>query len=214
MLELESFPNDQIINWSAMARKYNIPQKNGGQILKTVAEKRGIDVSRLDKRDNSVQRIRRRKKKLVGGEISTPCLPTVQEITKEKQYLIESGELSIGEPCTPYTITKSIATSSGEIEIKSINIYGRKIPLYELRQYLLAKQEMYMRINLPQCSEGTAQPSQCTRSIGIWHDHSTILHTGYIYFLPYGLYMIQWCLFPRRNMLLHTSKKLQTSKRL
>lgn len=131
MSELESFPEDQIINWSAMARKYSIPQKNGGQILKTVAEKRGIDVSRLDKRDNSVQRIRRRKK-LVRGEISTPCLPTVQEITKEKQYLIESGELSIGEPCTPYTIIKSIATSSGEIEIKSINIYGRKIPLYEL----------------------------------------------------------------------------------
>jgi hypothetical protein len=89
----------------------------------------------LDKRDNSVQRIRR-KKKLVGGEISTPCLPTVEEMTKEKH--LESGELSIGEPCTPYTIKKSIATSSGEIELKSIDIYGRKIPLYELRQYLLA----------------------------------------------------------------------------
>ena len=50
MSELESFPHDQIINWSAMARKYNIPQTNGGQILKTVAEKRHIDVSRLDKR--------------------------------------------------------------------------------------------------------------------------------------------------------------------
>ena len=55
MSEVESFPEDQIINWSAMARKYNILQENGGQILKTVAEKRGIDVSRLDKRDNSVQ---------------------------------------------------------------------------------------------------------------------------------------------------------------
>jgi hypothetical protein len=44
MSELESFPEDQIINWSAMARKYNIPQKNGGQILKAVAEKRGVDV--------------------------------------------------------------------------------------------------------------------------------------------------------------------------
>ena len=53
MSELEYFPDDQIINWSAMARKYNIPQKNAGQILKTVAEKRDIDVSRLDKRQYS-----------------------------------------------------------------------------------------------------------------------------------------------------------------
>ena len=45
-----------------------------------------------------------------------------------------------------------------------------------------------MRINLPQCSEGTAQPSQCTRSMGIWHDHSTILHTGYILFAIWILY--------------------------
>ena len=74
-----------------------------------------------------------RKKKLVGGEISTPCLPTVQEVTKEKQHLVESGELSLGEPCTPYTIKKSIATSTGEIEIKSIEIYERKVPLFELR---------------------------------------------------------------------------------
>ena len=27
MSELESFPEDKIINWSAMARKYTIPQK-------------------------------------------------------------------------------------------------------------------------------------------------------------------------------------------
>ena len=49
--------------------------KNGGQILKAVAEKRSIDVSRLDRRDNSVQRTQRRKKKLAGSELSIPCLP-------------------------------------------------------------------------------------------------------------------------------------------
>ena len=65
--------------------------------------------------------------KIVGGEIPTPCLPTLQEVTKEK-HLVESGELSLGEQCTHYTIKKSIATSTGEIEIKSIKIYGRKIP--------------------------------------------------------------------------------------
>ena len=66
---------------------------------------------------------------LIGGEVSTPYLPTVQEITTEKVHLVKSGELSLGKPCTPYIIKKSIATSSGEIEIKSIEIYRRKIPL-------------------------------------------------------------------------------------
>ena len=45
-----------------------------------------------------------------------------------------------------------------------------------------------MRINLPQSLEGTAQPSQYTRSIGVWHDHSTILCTGYILFAIWILY--------------------------
>ena len=105
-----------------------------------------------------------------------------QEITKEIHQLVESGELSLGEPRTPYTIKKSIATSTGEIEIKSIEIYGRKIPLFELRKWLLVKQEKYMRINTPIYSECRDEPSQCTRHIAIWHDHSTILHTGYILF--------------------------------
>ena len=45
-----------------------------------------------------------------------------------------------------------------------------------------------MRINLPQSLETVFQPSQCTRYIGSWHDHSTILHTGYILFAVWILY--------------------------
>ena len=43
-------------------------------------------------------------------------------------------------------------------------------------------------MNLPQHLEDTAQSSQCTKSIGIWHDHSTILHKGYILFAVWILY--------------------------
>ena len=139
-------------------------------MLKEVAKRRGIDVSRLDNRGNHTQRIRRRKKKLVGGEISTPCLPTVQKIMEDKQQLIESGELLLGEPCTPYTATKSTVTSTGEIKFETIQIYGRKIPLHDLRKVLLAKHE------------------KCTRHLALWHDHSTILHTGYILFAVWILY--------------------------
>ena len=84
----------------------------------------------------------------------------------------------------PLTVKKSIATSTGEIGIKSIEIYGQKIPL-ELRKYLLEKQEKFMCINMPQSSNGR---NQRTRHLTIWHDHSTILHTGYILFAVWIIY--------------------------
>lgn len=76
MEELENFPEDSIIYWSAMARKYEIPQKNGGQILKETAQKHNIDVSKLDHRQNTTPRVRRRKCRLLGGEVSGPTLPS------------------------------------------------------------------------------------------------------------------------------------------
>ena len=41
--ELQRLPEGEIVNWSAIARKYNATQKNGGQILNCIAEKQGID---------------------------------------------------------------------------------------------------------------------------------------------------------------------------
>ncbi len=60
--------------------------------------------------------------------------------------MIDSGELSIGEPCTPFTISKVIINSNLTVETKDVTIFGRKIPLHELRQKLLEQQEDYMRL--------------------------------------------------------------------
>lgn len=68
ILELQSFPEDETINWSQMARKYSIPQKNGGQVLKEVAKRRGIDFDKLDNRGDCTQRIRRKKKNWLEGK--------------------------------------------------------------------------------------------------------------------------------------------------
>ena len=104
MDEIRNLPDGERINWSALARKYNVPQKNGGQILKQLAEHRGIDMSNLDQKKVTLHQ-RKCKKRLPGGEISTPCLPTKGEIMNEKKRLVESGDLTIGEPCTPYVMT-------------------------------------------------------------------------------------------------------------
>ena len=107
---------------------------------------------------------------------------------EDKQQLIESGELLLGEPCTLYTATKSTVTSTGEIKFETIQIYGRKIPLHDLRKVLLAKHEKYMRINMPRETTCTHTNEMCTRHLALWHDHSTILHTGYILFAVWILY--------------------------
>ena len=75
MKELESFPPTQKIDWSAMARRYNIPGKNAGQVLKERAKKHGIDTSSLHQSANITPIIRRCKCRLTGGEIAMPKSP-------------------------------------------------------------------------------------------------------------------------------------------
>ena len=84
MLELKNFPSNENINWSTMAQKYDIPQKNAWQVLKETAVKHGIDTCHLEQKYNTMPRIRKHKCRLPGGEISVPCLPTVTSIKEEK----------------------------------------------------------------------------------------------------------------------------------
>ncbi len=214
---LQNIPTNQKVNWSATARTLGIPSKNAGQVLKEFAVSRGVDVARLEHRDSpQPPRLRRKKKKLPGGEISIPTLPSTSEIVTERDHLIETGELSIGEPCSPYTLTKSVVTPEGNVETRLVQISGRKIPLRELRSTFLKSQEKYMRLCTDQeisalnreqiveiltAANNKVAPEvtleqlrndlatlQRTRMLGIWHDHSTILQTGYILFALWVLY--------------------------
>ena len=115
-------------------------------MLKEFAKGEGFDVLALECLTSPPTRKRRQKKKLPGGEISTPALPTPRSISDEKQALVASGKLSIGEPCSPYLLTKYIVTNDGEVKTNQIELHGRKIPLYELRQKLLIQQENYMKL--------------------------------------------------------------------
>ena len=99
--ELENFPPDQTINWTSMARRHNTPGKNEGQVLKETAKRHGVDTTSLDQRDDT-PRVCRHKCQLPGGEISMPCLPTVQVVKEEQKQLILSGQLNIGEACAPF----------------------------------------------------------------------------------------------------------------
>ena len=64
--EMREWPQDQGVNWSEVARKHNLPGKNGGQIMKTIAEKCGVDVSQFS--GGGKERTRVRKRRLPGLE--------------------------------------------------------------------------------------------------------------------------------------------------
>lgn len=127
-----------------------------------------------------------------------PSLPTNEVVTQQKKQMIDSGELSIGEPCTPFTISKVTINSDMDVETKEVTISGRKIPLYELRQYVTSTyskmsrdditrllDSLHMKYDSTSTTEvlkGLLNHLQHHRTLAMWHDHSTILQTGYILF--------------------------------
>ncbi len=86
---------------------------------------------------------RRQKRKMLGGEISVPCPPTVERIQQEKEKLIRSGEIAAGEPCSPYTLSRWVV-KDGQLSQQTIQVFGRKIPLLSLRQKMLKQHENAM----------------------------------------------------------------------
>ena len=207
LADIENFPSDQYINWSEMGRKHGITNRNAGQIVKEYATKRGLDTTKLEK-NVSAPRIRPRRSKLPGGEISSPALPSIDTIKNERDKMIANGQLQIGEPCAPFTLMKYKTTQTGTVVKKQLTVEGRKIPLLEIRSRLLREQEQYMHLNSDAEIQAmtaeeiykklltygvTAEASltltdlqsllashQRTRTLAVWHDHASILGTGFV----------------------------------
>ena len=136
---LANWPENETINWTQVAREH---AKNGGQIVKEFAREKGIHTEHLDNRKGGVQM----RAKKPGGEISVPCHKTVDAIKDDCSSMIESGELTLGEPCAPYTVMK-YAIINGEVQQSEIGVYGRKVSLLHIRKKLLKKHENFMRLH-------------------------------------------------------------------
>ena len=138
---MNTWPEGEIITCSELARQCQIQGKNKGQLAKSIAEKNGVPASRLN--SNRRKCCRLSKAKLPGNEISVPTIPTTAMIKADIYTLIETGELYLGEPCSPFTLVKS-SIIDGVIQHKETVAYGRKIPLSEIRTKLFTKQERFM----------------------------------------------------------------------
>ena len=193
------------LNWQQFAREHGITGGNAGQIAKEFAKESGVDTERLDGRSET-HRLRVKRRRLLGGEISVPSTLTPEAVRNEWKKLIDNGELSLGRPCVPYNMVK-YATKDGELEQKELTIVGRKFPLIQIRQDLLSKHEKYMRLTtdaeiesmtysdlntmLSQYNHNVSNETlielqrmvkafQRTSSLVLWHDHGTILGLGCI----------------------------------
>ena len=173
--------------------------------MKEFAAEIGFDTVRFDNRRRG-KRMRPKKLKMPGGKISVPCHKTVNMIKLDWEDTIQTGELTLGEPCAPYTITK-YAVVDGKIQKSECEVHGRKIPLICIRTKLLQKHEAYVRLHTDEELENmsgaeitrilnlaqlvldddadTQQLRELLRklertcTLEIWHDHSTLLGKGY-----------------------------------
>ena len=108
--EVNSYTNDTLVNWSELARRYEVKNKsgelakNGGQIVKEYLKFQGVNVSKFRKRvqeDNTGGRVRKRMKRSAGGEVTVPCPVTNDKLKKKLTQKILSGEYSVGELIVP-----------------------------------------------------------------------------------------------------------------
>ena len=205
LTDLAGHPEGVAINWSRFAREHNVPGKNAGQVVKEYAQTMGFDTYRLDQRSDSTPKRRPTKNKLPGMEISAPCMPPVHKIQEKRDKMIENGEIYLGEPIAPYSLTR-FRTENGKVLKYTITIEGRKTPLIKIREKMLKQQEQYMHLytdtEIASLTEDDLRAflkrnhitqtltkqemQQClakvqrNRTLICWHDHAKILGTGYL----------------------------------
>lgn len=112
--ELREWPEGVRINWSEFARRHNVPGRNAGQVVKEFAKRHSIDTFTLDQRPDT-PRTRPRRYKLPGREISSPSLPPLSAVQKERDEMVADGRLKVGEPCTPYTMARFKTSKEGKL---------------------------------------------------------------------------------------------------
>ena len=154
--EVESYNDTTTINYSDLARKYNVlnskgkPVKNGGQIIKEYLKEHNICLNQFHyngkgrhSNNSETKQICKRKLKITGG-YSIPCDKTIAKTKQKLREDIEFGNYSLGEPIVPKEY-KKLTIKNNKVNEESFTIYGRKIPLKLIRIKLLKNELKYMR---------------------------------------------------------------------
>ncbi|KXJ07342.1 hypothetical protein AC249_AIPGENE29106 [Exaiptasia diaphana] len=90
--DIEGLPDDYKINYSELARQYNVREITG-----KASANGGADLSRFKTTRKQTEVIRRRKRKGPGGEISLPTDVTRKRLKEMLNETLQSGEYTVGE---------------------------------------------------------------------------------------------------------------------
>lgn len=133
--EIKKLPNGSRINFTDLARRYNLLHKDGhrpnncGQVLKELLKTKNCDFESLQSVwGNSItksERIRRRKRRLDGLGISMPVEETNSEVIKRLKQKINDGTYSIGKLIVPQTFEK-LRIINGKVEETTTTVQGQK----------------------------------------------------------------------------------------
>ena len=158
-LEIKELPDGYKVNWSELARKYNVTTttgriaKNRGQVVKDWLISENIDISRFSQKrkvldnEEGERVVRRKKLKGLGGEISIPVAETNDSIKKRITEQIRNGEYNVGEQITPRRYDK-LVLENGKIVKKQFTVEGRKQLLIDIRKHTMILHEKYMRLRI------------------------------------------------------------------
>ena len=123
-LEVEGYADETKVNWSELARRYQILNKkgqiakNGGQIAQEWLISQGVNLHRFKRSAGDERQPRRKKLKGLGGEISIPTPETNDNLKTKLKLQIQQGEFTVGELIVPR-----------EVSMKSLDAMNESIVL-------------------------------------------------------------------------------------
>ncbi|KAL9977472.1 hypothetical protein ACROYT_G014878 [Oculina patagonica] len=150
--EMEGYGDETKVNWSEIARRYQIKNKkgqiakNGGQIAQEWLISQGVNLHRFNRPSENERQPRRKKLKGLGGEISLPTPETNDSLKQKLKLKIQQGEFTVGELIVPREYEKLIIDADGKIHTTTFTVQGRKQPLEEIRRKTLEVHEKFMKV--------------------------------------------------------------------
>ncbi|XP_065667702.1 uncharacterized protein LOC136087994 [Hydra vulgaris] len=154
--EVKVYQTGEKINYSDLARKYNIIDseskmpKNGRQIVKEFLKENDVNLtslSELKRRsgEKSPVIIRRKKRRLTNLNVSFPQEETNAQVAAKLNLLVSENKYSLGELIAQQTFSKLVVRNN-EIQTETFSIDGRVHPLKVIRDSITKNHWIYMRV--------------------------------------------------------------------
>ena len=180
LLKAQSWGENEVINWSALAREHGITSSNGGQSIKEFLKEHNIPAAFDEQR---VERSQRRKRKTLPGGVPFPMPHSSAFQRKQLFAKVQSGVVIEGENVVPVSVPSvTVNKPDKEVVETETQVFAKKISLKDIRKKFLVKHEELGVIR-------TDQPgSHLTRYLKVWHDHSSIAGHGHFLVLVSVIY--------------------------